>query len=412
MFMTKKLLSILFLLATQLVLGQQLTATATLIKDLSCVDTAIITVIASGGTPDYVYSIDDGATFVASNTFSISSAGIYVILVRDKNYNITTSNAVSVLPVVPPTITTIHTPVSCSGANNGTLVVNTFGNAVPYIYTLFGPVIIGPQMNNVFTYLPVGTYFVQVTDAKQCISRSTVTITQPAPLTATYTITQEDAYTITTITASGGVPPYQYSQNGGAFTPLNRFANLPSGMYVFNVEDSNGCIVAYPVTIPPTAPIINNPTQTFPQGATLADIMVNGQNIKWYATSSGNRAMTSELPLSTVLVDGTTYYATQTVNGIESQRTAITVKVGTLSNTESSFQQLKIFPIPAQEHLQITNATIIESVEIYTYLGTAVGHYEVASQNISLDISNLASGVYFAKLKTNETEKTVKFIKE
>ena len=409
MFMTKKLLSILFLLATQLVLGQQLTATATLIKDLSCVDTAIITVIASGGTPDYVYSIDDGATFVASNTFSISSAGIYVILVRDKNYNITTSNAVSVLPVVPPTITTIHTPVSCSEANNGTLVVNTLGNAVPYIYTLFGSVIIGPQMNNVFTNLPAGTYFVQVTDAKQCTNMTTVTITEPALLTASYTVAPEGTLTITAI---GGTPNYQYSLDDGAYTSQNIFANLPSGMYVFNVKDSNGCIVAYPVTIPPAAPIINNPTQTFPQGATLADIIVNGQNIKWYATSSGNRAMTSELPLSTVLVDGTTYYATQTVNGIESQRTAITVKVGTLSNTESSFQQLKIFPIPAQEHLQITNATIIESVEIYTYLGTAVGHYEVASQNISLDISNLASGVYFAKLKTNETEKTVKFVKK
>ena len=48
--------------------------------------------------------------------------------------------------------------------------------------------------------------------------------------------------------------------------------------------------------------------------------------------------MSSELPLSTVLVDGTTYYVTQNVNGVESERTGITVKVGTLSNENFEFK--------------------------------------------------------------------------
>jgi hypothetical protein len=47
----------------------------------------------------------------------------------------------------------------------------------------------------------------------------------------------------------------------------------------------------------------------------------SGSNIKWYAASTGGSALAT----STVLVNGTTYYASQTVNGVESAtRLAVT----------------------------------------------------------------------------------------
>ena len=399
------------------------TATA---SDIFCNTPGTITVnnVPSMG---YQFQLLSGATVASpwqsSNIFSaINSAGNYIVQVRASTF---TDGCLFSIPNVTIQDRTIDTNVQlnqpeCFG-NFGSIRLTIYNPSSAYQFALYqgssiaGPLIsmAGPIMSNqhVFNNLTAGqTYTWKVSTAEGCSAMGTFTITNPSPLIATSLAISEDTINVV---ASGGTPNYQYSIDSGVtFTPSNLFFGLLPATYTIIVVDANGCTTSTIAILQPAPPIINNPTQTFPQGATLADIVVNGQNIKWYATSSENRAMTSELPLSTVLVDGTTYYVTQTVNGIESQRTAITVKVGTLSNTESSFQQLKIFPIPAQEHLQITNATLIEFVDIYTYLGTAVGHYEVASQNISLDISNLASGVYFAKLKTNEAEKTVKFIKE
>lgn len=64
--------------------------------------------------------------------------------------------------------------------------------------------------------------------------------------------------------------------------------------------------------------------QTFCSGATLANVEISGAAIKWYAAATGGSA----LPASTVLVNNTTYYASQTVSGLESTtRTAIVVNV-------------------------------------------------------------------------------------
>jgi len=64
----------------------------------------------------------------------------------------------------------------------------------------------------------------------------------------------------------------------------------------------------------------------FPGGKTLANLTVTGTGIKWYAAD----VSVTVLPSSTPLVTGTTYYATQTINGVESTiRLAITVTINT-----------------------------------------------------------------------------------
>jgi hypothetical protein len=67
-------------------------------------------------------------------------------------------------------------------------------------------------------------------------------------------------------------------------------------------------------------------SQTLCSGSTVANLTATGTNIKWYATSTGATALAS----TTALVNGTTYYASQTVNGCES--TARMSVVVTLNN--------------------------------------------------------------------------------
>lgn len=81
-----------------------------------------------------------------------------------------------------------------------------------------------------------------------------------------------------------------------------------------------------PPPAPPAAPT-GAANQTFCSGATLAQVSVTGSTIQWYATPSGG----SPLPSNTVLANGTTYYATQTVNGLEStNRLAVSITINTI----------------------------------------------------------------------------------
>lgn len=69
----------------------------------------------------------------------------------------------------------------------------------------------------------------------------------------------------------------------------------------------------------PTGPA----TQTFIAGATLSDLVVTGQNLSWYIKDANGDL--NSISVNTALVDATTYYVTQTLNGCESIPLEITV---------------------------------------------------------------------------------------
>ncbi|WP_394775347.1 T9SS type A sorting domain-containing protein [Flavobacterium sp.] len=65
-------------------------------------------------------------------------------------------------------------------------------------------------------------------------------------------------------------------------------------------------------------------TQTFCNGATVADLVATGDAIKWYTDATDGTLLVS----TDVLTSGN-YYASQTVNGNESERTSVAVVVNT-----------------------------------------------------------------------------------
>ncbi|AWK05772.1 hypothetical protein HYN56_16640 [Flavobacterium crocinum] len=80
-----------------------------------------------------------------------------------------------------------------------------------------------------------------------------------------------------------------------------------------------------------TAPTVAS-TQAFCNEAIVNDLKATGSNIKWYSQASGG----TQLASNTSLVSGTTYYASQTVNGCESDRASVTVSI---SSTEAPTAQ-------------------------------------------------------------------------
>src|SRR5690606_15643571 len=71
-----------------------------------------------------------------------------------------------------------------------------------------------------------------------------------------------------------------------------------------------------------TAPM-GDATQTLDLGSTLADLDVTGTDLTWYSDAD----LTMEIADTTEVVDGTTYYVTQTVGDCTSDALAITVTV-------------------------------------------------------------------------------------
>ena len=111
--------------------------------------------------------------------------------------------------------------------------------------------------------------------------------------------------------------------------------------YTVTATGSTGCTVTdnVEVTLSSTsAPTVTNATQPFCGSATVADLDVEGNNIQWYTAMTGGTLLTG----TTVLTDGSSYYASQTVNGCESPRVAVTADINTtdapvVEDAEQSF---------------------------------------------------------------------------
>ncbi|MBL0013334.1 MAG: T9SS type A sorting domain-containing protein [Flavobacterium sp.] len=72
--------------------------------------------------------------------------------------------------------------------------------------------------------------------------------------------------------------------------------------------------------------------------------------------------------------------------------------------------KMVLFPNPASDYLNISSAATIESVVIIDVNGRVIKTiYRDANK---IDVSNLQNGIYFMKVKTNNSYETMKFIKE
>jgi hypothetical protein len=381
---------------------------------LTCNSNGIITVSAIGGTAPYQYSFDNGITYTTSNVFSTSTPGSYAIKVRDYQYN-TTSLVATIDPVNPLLLmATIVSPITCT--QNGSIIANVIGGQAPYVYSLNGSPF---QSSNLFN-VPAGSHIISVRDSNGCTAISAVELTAPLPITASLTVVDQTV----TITAVGGSGKYLYaiSPNTNLFSANNTFTNLESGNYTVIVRDESGCYVMLNFVINPPAPLIEDKeaiTVDFKPGQTLADLIVEGQNIKWYSTPNALEGKTSKtnetpLPLTTILVNGTTYYASQTVNGIESkERLAVTAKLnGALSTPDFVLANFKFYPNPVQDTLTINNTAVIDEVEIVSVTGQSILSKTINSDHSEIDLSNVSSGVYLLKVKSEGKTKTVKIVKK
>lgn len=199
-----------------------------------------LTVTASGGTGQIIYSFD-GMTFQASNQFTGLSAGIFTVTIQDEN-GCTASQDANIPPSDPPIIDAINVSNAICGNNNGSLEITASGGTGIIEYSLDNT---NFQPGNIFNLLSAGAFTVSVQDDNGCITMQTISVGQDdGPQILDIAI--EDATCgndngILTINANGGLAPIVYSIDGSLFQSSSIFMGLPAGNYSVVVQDANGC---------------------------------------------------------------------------------------------------------------------------------------------------------------------------
>jgi gliding motility-associated-like protein len=292
------------------------------------------TVSVTGGTTGYTYSWSPSGGTLA--TASGLSAGNYTVTVTDANSCTATRSFTVTQPTALSVTASSQTNVSCFGGSNGNATVSASGGAGGYTYSW------SPFGGTAATAsgLASGTYTCTVTDANNCTTTQSFTITQPSSaLTATassQTNVSCNGGSNGTATASvtGGTLGYTYSwsPSGG----INAMATgLVAGIYTCTVTDANGCSntsQSFTITEPS---VISAPTATsslnYCQGATASPLTatpLSGNSLKWYTGATGGSGSATPITPGTTTPGSTDYYVAQENNlGCESPRTLITVLV-------------------------------------------------------------------------------------
>lgn len=147
-----------------------------------------IILTASGGTANYSYSIDNGATSQNNGNFSGLAAGSYNISITDANSCKVTGTEM-IGNADGPSIDNINsTDPSCFEKCDGNATVEVSGGALPYTYVWIDangtPIGINSEST---TDLCNGDYTVEITDDNGCSVSGNVVITEPQELDATFT---------------------------------------------------------------------------------------------------------------------------------------------------------------------------------------------------------------------------------
>jgi gliding motility-associated-like protein len=206
-----------------------------------------ITVVASGGVPALLYSINPGPGLQASNTFGGLVSNLYSITVTDAVG--CTKTAITNLSEPNPLLFSqvTVTDVNCFGANDGTVVSQAIGGNGNYEYYVRP----GVRTNTTGTFVgfDLGTYTLTVEDSLGCRRDTVFTINNTStPLTLSTNkadITNCKGFGsdgAANVIAVGGAQPYTYLWNTPIPSTSASVNSLIPGFYVVQVTDASGCV--------------------------------------------------------------------------------------------------------------------------------------------------------------------------
>jgi len=351
----------------------------------------MITITATGGTPPLQYSISNGISYSANNVFSNLSANTYNIVVQDANGCFDTTIVVLLDPNAPIIDNVIANDPSCGQSDGSIEVVVSSGNPT-YMYSIDNGVTFQPS--NIFNNLPPGTYTILIEDAVGCqVNAGPITLGGGAAPNIDNTFvtntTCDENNGIIVVIASGGIYPYEYSNDGGVTYQLPAtFINLAAGSYVVGVKDAAGCVVTSTVIVADDGNVVidslstQSPTQCAAPNGVIDIFPIGGTPPYQYSINNGMSYQSTGLYTG---LTGNTYNVIVTdINGCVATQTVI----------------LNAIPQPVFDNILLTQPTCGTNdgaIEIQVSGGTPTYDYSIDGGNTFSTnglFANLGSGAY------------------
>ncbi len=205
-----------------------------------------IVITVTGGAGGYTYTWSHGPT---TEDVTGLAAADYTVTVEDAN----ACTLDSTFTITEPDAITIdseeNTDISCYGEDDGTITITASGGTGVLTYTL-NPGAIQTNSTGAFTGLSSGTFTVDVDDANGCgpVTSGNIIIIEPDSLYIDTLLLNTDGSI--TITAMGGIKPYEYSIDGGTtFLSDSVFSDISTVQITVVVKDANGCTVTRQFTV-------------------------------------------------------------------------------------------------------------------------------------------------------------------
>ncbi|MFN8154104.1 MAG: gliding motility-associated C-terminal domain-containing protein [Bacteroidia bacterium] len=304
------------------------------VNQLDChdIDDGSVSLSVTGGTGNYTYFWDNGATTASINGLT---TGTYNVTVTDDNGCSSTAGYNLIYTAASLSAGIQGSAALCNGDATGNAVLTVNGGTGPFQYNWSN----GSTTQNL-SNIPSGSYSVQITDANGCTTSTSVSIGQPAAAlnntqSATNILCHGDATGQIDFNVTGGTYPYTYSWSNGSTG--EDLLNIPAGDYTVTVTDANGCTLSNTITIAEPAASLAASTSVVNVNCfgdatgSIAASVTGGTSPYNYSWNSQNG--TSDL---TQITSGTYYLTVIDANGCALQQSIdVTQPSAPLTSTQS-----------------------------------------------------------------------------
>ena len=259
---------------------------------------ASVTFSIDKGVPPYSWSIDNTNYTPVNDLFQpVVSASIYpsrsvVLSIVDVDGTLVTNSIDTAF--LPISAALFQDDVSHCGTADGTIYASASGD-LPITASLSASFLNSVKLPNTLSNLEVGTYTVYLKDANNCTTTSLIEVTKTTYVTASYLIKHIDCYGSSTgdiyldtfdsdgeerdqdLYLTGGTEPFEYDWSGpnGFNTSSDYIYNVPSGTYLLNIEDADGCFYGFTFDITSSEQMLYTASIDYTSSAFTSSLLVS-----------------------------------------------------------------------------------------------------------------------------------------
>ena len=259
---------------------------------------ASVTFSIDKGVPPYSWSIDNTNYTPVNDLFQpVVSASIYpsrsvILSIVDVDGTLVTNSIDTAF--LPISAALFQDDVSHCGTADGTIYASASGD-LPITASLSASFLNSVKLPNTLSNLEVGTYTVYLKDANNCTTTSLIEVTKTTSVTASYLIKHIDCYGSSTgdiyldtfdsdgeerdqdLYLTGGTEPFEYDWSGpnGFNTSSDYIYNVPSGTYLLNIEDADGCFYGFTFDITSSEQMLYTASIDYTSSAFTSSLLVS-----------------------------------------------------------------------------------------------------------------------------------------